>query len=299
MFSKLIAVIIILTIHGPVSAEEVKSRPALLIGNVEYSSDLNEPIVWEPTVDRLSRYTLTLPRHGIQEAIKYSDTAPLFYLSHVNDRGVSLQKEEQGTFYFHVDPTSSRLQYRYSLSPALSLSLGVNYEKNNITPLITGEFRSVSNTQALHQGSLVLSGPTSNVLLSRTQLNMTESHEKIWVLFINQNLSRLSYGLRWFEVVPRTNLVGEFSISSEDPALAFQLERSFINSAGYIGISMTTVTEKAELFLGVHFNFANSTKVDVTSGSHLLTNSAQTLSAQRRIALPYLWRNHFRILDKW
>ena len=116
---------------------------------------------------------------------------------------------------------------------------------------------------------------SSNVLLSRTQLNMTESHEKIWALFINQNLSRLSYGLRWFEVVPRTNLVGEF------------------------GISMTTVTEKAELFLGVHFNFANSAKVDVTSGSHLLTNSAQTLSAQRRIALPYLWRNHFRILDKW
>ena len=94
MFNKFIAALTLLVVCGSASAEETLLGTSLEVEGVRYAQEFRDPILWTPVSNRLSRHTLILPRQGIREAIQYRDTAPLFYLSQVNDGGLSVIKDE-------------------------------------------------------------------------------------------------------------------------------------------------------------------------------------------------------------
>ena len=110
MFNKFTAALTLLVVCGSASAEETLLGASLEVEGVRYSEEFRDPILWTPVSNRLSRHTLILPRQGIREAIQYRDTAPLFYLSQVNDGGLSIIKDEHGTFDFYLTPNQSRFQ---------------------------------------------------------------------------------------------------------------------------------------------------------------------------------------------
>jgi len=264
---------------------------------VRYSHEFRDPILWRPVSYRLSRHTLTLPRQGIREAIQYRDTAPLFYLSQVNDGGLSIIKDEHGTFDFYLTPNQSRVQYLHPLSEALTVSAGVKIEEDDVTPLIAGELRSITGHNGLQHGTLGLSNSSVDLFMARTELNMAETHEKIWTLSLNSKTSRIAYGWRWFDVSRDGTLLTEFGLRDADPVLGVQLERRVQDGIGYVGLLTNTASKKSEAFIGIKYDFASNTRVRMESGQALLSSSAQSLRTLRRNALPNLWRSRIKITE--
>ena len=297
MFNKFIAALTLLAVCGSASAEETLSRPTLEVEGERYSEEFRDPILWAPVSNRLSRLTLTLPNQGIREAIQYRDTAPLFYLSQVNDGGLSIIKDEHGTFDFYLTPNQSRVQYLHPLSEALTVSAGVKVEEDDVTPLIAGELRSITGHNGLQHGTLGLSNSSVDLFMARTELNMAETHEKIWTLSLNSKTSRIAYGWRRFDVSRDGTLLTEFGLSDADPVLGVQLERRVQDGIGYVGLLTNTASKKSEAFIGIKYDFASNTRVRMESGQALLSSSAQSLRTLRRNALPNLWRSRIKITE--
>jgi hypothetical protein len=297
MFNKFIAALTLLVVCGSASAEETLLGTSLEVEGVRYSQEFRDPILWTPVSNRLSRHTLILPRQGIREAIQYRDTAPLFYLSQVNDGGLSVIKDEHGTFDFYFTPNQSRFQYLHPLSEALTVSAGVKIEEDDVTPLIAGELRSITGHHGLQHGTLGLSNSSVDLFMARTELNMAETHEKIWTLSLNSKTSRIAYGWRWFDVSRDGTLLTEFGLSDADPVLGVQLERRVQDGIGYVGLLTNTASKKSEAFIGIKYDFASNTRVRMESGQALLSSSAQSLRTLRRNALPNLWRSRIKITE--
>lgn len=297
MFNKFIAALTLLVVCGSASAEETLLGTSLEVEGVRYSQEFRDPILWTPVSNRLSRHTLILPRQGIREAIQYRDTAPLFYLSQVNDGGLSVIKDEHGTFDFYLTPNQSRFQYLHPLSEALTVSAGVKVEEDDVTPLIAGELRSITGHHGLQHGTLGLSNSSVDLFMARTELNMAETHEKIWTLSLNSKTSRIAYGWRWFDVSRDGTLLTEFGLSDADPVLGVQLERRVQDGIGYVGLLTNTASKKSEAFIGIKYDFASNTRVRMESGQALLSSSAQSLRTLRRNALPNLWRSRIKITE--
>jgi hypothetical protein len=297
MFNKFIAALTLLVVCGSASAEETLLGTSLEVEGVRYSQEFRDPILWTPVSNRLSRHTLILPRQGIREAIQYRDTAPLFYLSQVNDGGLSVIKDEHGTFDFYLTPNQSRVQYLHPLSEELTVSAGVKVEEDDVTPLIAGELRSITGHHGLQHGTLGLSNSSVDLFMARTELNMAETHEKIWTLSLNSKTSRIAYGWRWFDVSRDGTLLTEFGLSDADPVLGVQLERRVQDGIGYVGLLTNTASKKSEAFIGIKYDFASNTRVRMESGQALLSSSAQSLRTLRRNALPNLWRSRIKITE--
>jgi len=298
MFNKFIAALALLVVCGSASAEEALLGASLEVEGVRYSQEFRDPILWTPVSNRLSRHTLTLPRQGIREAIQYRDTAPLFYLSQVNDGGLSVIKDEHGTFDFYLTPNQSRVQYLHPLSDAVAVSAGLHVEENDVTPLIAGELRSITGHRGFQQGALGLTNSSLDLFVARTELNMAETHEKIWTLSLNSKTSRIAYGWRWFDVSRDGTLLAEFGLSDADPMLGVQLERRIQDGIGYVGLLTNTASQETEAFIGIKYDFARNTRIRVESGQALLSSSAQSLRTLRRNALPNLWRSRIKITEQ-
>ena len=298
MFNKFIAAFTLFAVCGSASAEEAQLRAALEVEGVRYSHEFRDPILWTPVSYRLSRHTLTLPRQGIREAIQYRDTAPLFYLSRVSDGGLSILEDEHGAFDFHLTPNQSRVQYLYPLSKALAVSAGIQVEEDDVTPLVAGELRSITGHRGFQQGALGLSNSSVDLFMARTELNASETHEKIWTLSLNSKTSRIAYGWRWFDVSRDGTLLAEFGLSDADPVLGLQLERRVQDGIGYVGLLTNTASKKTEAFIGIKYDFARNTHIRVESGQALLSSSARSLRTLRRNALPNLWRSRIKITEQ-
>ena len=295
MFSRATVATSLFFIFGSVSAEEGLTEPALEVDGRAYTLSNDQPLIWTPTSNNLSRYTLKLPEIGIKEAIQYQDTASLFYLSQVNDRGLSLLKNETGTFKFHVTPKQSRMQYQHAVTEALAVNIGIKVKEDNITPRIAGEFRSITGYQGLQHGSLGISKSSLDLVLAHTELNLSETHEKIWTLSLHSNQSRFAYGRRWFDVVENGSVLAEIGLSDKDPILGVQLEQSFDDVKAYVGVLRNMRAGNTEAFLGIRYNFTNNANIELESDANLLTQSAQSLSDLRQRRLPQLWRSHVKI----
>ena len=295
MFSRATVATSLFFIFGSVSAEEGLTEPALEVDGRAYTLSNDQPLIWTPTSNNLSRYTLKLPELGVKEAIQYQDTASLFYLSQMNDGGLSLLKNETGTFKFRVAPKQSQMQYQHALTQALAVNIGIKVEEGDLTPRVAGEIRSVTGNQGLQQGSLGISKSSLDLYFAHTELNLSETHEKIWTLSLHTDQLRFAYGRRWFDVIENGSLLAEIGLNNKDPILGVQLEQSYDDVTGYLGVLRNMRSGDTEALLGIRYNFSNKANIQVESGGNLMTNSVQSLHYLRRNTIPKLWRSQIKI----
>ena len=205
------------------SANEVQSRFVLGVNGDPEIHALSGPIVWRPVSDQLTRFTLTLPTFGIGEAIKYQDTTSLYYLSDVEDKGLSLVKDVNGAFDFYLKPGLSVYQYRHPITPSISLSPGTKLYEDEHIPILTGEYRLVTGDLSLQRNYLEVSSSFVSLTIDRTELSPSDNLEQIWSASFGSNLTRMSYGLRWFDVIGNENVLAEIGFIDEDLLLVAKL----------------------------------------------------------------------------
>ena len=298
MLIRPITTLALVIVFNSVSANEFQSRVVLEVVGDQKIHDLNEPIVWRPISDQLSRFTLTLPSYGVHDAIKYQDTTSLYYLSNVEDSGLSLAKDIDGTFDFYLNPELSVYQYHHPITPAISLSAGAKFDGDEHMPILAGEYRSIRGDLTFQKHYLEISDSFVNLMMERTELNPNENLEEIWSISLSPNHTRVSYGWRWFEVIGKENLLAEISFFDEDLVFGWQIERVFDTTTGFLGSLTNTVSRETEAFWGIRYDFARGSEILVESDHRLLTNSAQSLAVLRGSALPDLWRSNVSLNEK-
>ena len=237
MLIKSITTLALVVAFTSVSANEVQSRFILGVKGDQETREPGKPIIWTPISGQLSRFTLTLPKYGIREAEKYQDTTSLYYLSDVEDNGLSLVNDINGMFDFYLKPGLSVYHYRRSITPALSLGAGAKIGDDENRPILTGEYRSVSNDLSVQRNYLELSDSVFNLMIERTELSSNENLEKIWSVAFSSSHTRMSYGWRWFDVIGEENLLAEIGLIDEELVVGWQIERPFVSTIAYLVVA--------------------------------------------------------------
>ena len=76
----------------------------------------NGDVTWTPSVRGISKYTFNLPQYGVAEAIRFEDTASLFYLSDIKEREFSVI-EDLGPFIdITLSPQNNSIALRWPVS---------------------------------------------------------------------------------------------------------------------------------------------------------------------------------------
>ena len=295
MLIRFITALSLINAFTSVCATEIGARLALELNENHETPNLSEAIVWKPISNKLSRFTLSLPDYGVQEAVRYQDTASLFYLSHVRDNGLSLVQEQTGTFEFILTPELSVTTYLHPLSRTLSLGLGAQFEDDKNMPIIVSEYRSVADHLSFQRHYLEISKSSLEVLMAHTELSIDERLENTWSLSLSSEQTRASFGRRWFEVIGKNSLLAEIGLTNEDIVFGWQLEHRFNLTTGFFGSLINPASKETAAFVGLRHNFENGSKVKIKSGSDLLSNSAQSLRRLRRDALPKSWKSYLKL----
>ena len=277
-----------------VSADEITSRLTVQVQGAYETGVLSEPVVWKPISDGLSGFTLTLPKYGVMEAVRYKDTAPLFYLSSVDDTGLVVVKDKNGSFDFALRSDQSMAHYRHPITPAMSLGVGVQFEEDETVPRLTGEYRSVLGQNSLQKHYMALSDSTPELMIARTELSSNERLEDIWSVSLTVDQTRMSYGRRWFDIIGTEGLLAEIALIDKHVVLGWQFEHKFHSTTGYFGSSTNAVSNKTTAFWGLKYDFGSGSTMRFESDLNLLSSAAQSLKLLRRSELPYLWRADMR-----
>lgn len=246
--------------------------------------------VWQPEIDGLTRYRLTFPTRSIEQALKYQDTSALYYLARERDQGIGLVAPKNGTFDFCYRENAFRATYVQTISPALSYHVGLSMENETALPIIGGSWRNISGHLRLDQIKAGFIGSSAELSWTRTALQSNEGAERIYALFASENNLEASYGIRWFDLFQKTDVLAEVSLNTRDLRLGAQLERQFGNANGYVGISSVLPTGQSNLVIGLRYALGENVKLQADDGHKLLSGAAPSLKDLRRAALPRLWR---------
>lgn len=292
MLIRFAATSFLITTFASFAASEIRSQNTVGTEVTQDTHTLSEPVVWKPSLHGLTRFTLTLPHQGIHEALIYQDTASLFYLSSVVDNGIALAKHDNPSLEILLKAETSSFHYRQDFTPALSLSVGTRFERNETLPLLGGKFRWVAGRNSLQQNSILLSDTDLHLFSSYAKLSPDEQTEEIWSLSLGLGQERVSYGYRWFDIVRNDSLIAEVGLIDEELVLGWQFEHYFEFLTAYFGSLTNTASHRTETFWGVRHNFGTKSEIRIEHGPDLLSGSTQSLRSLRKMLLPNAWRSN-------
>ena len=272
----------------------------LFLGDVAYASgdSSSDFILWQPTVDGLTRYQLNLPKSGIANALKYKDTAALFYMSQHSDLGIDLIHQDKGQFHASYSTDTFRALYKSAVSPKLSYHLGFERNEENISPLLGGSWRTVTGHTRLDQAIATLSKSGASLSWTRTKLKNDDQSESFYTLLSEAGEFKASFGTRWFDFFQGIDLIAEAGLSEGSFILGAQLEQGIGSADAHLGAKRNLSSGKTDFILGLRYKFGDHTKLTATTQNGLSASKAPTLKPLRRAALSRQWRDKVLLKKK-
>jgi hypothetical protein len=274
-----------------VSAESVNSISLADTASTNGEADSSDPIIWEPRVNGLSRFSLTLPHDGIQDAIRYEDTSSLFYTSLKNYNGLKVIGPEQGGLTLNMTPNDFLLGYAGSFTPQFSYLVGANVDDSDLGPQIHLKYRAVSRPLSLDRYNASLNEDSAGVIWSRTSLISDDEAELLRSLGVGTNGLVAGLGMRKFEFIGGNDAATDLQLKKDELTLSTQIERYFGKGFGYLGLSTNVITGKIKIQFGLRISLEEIVDLHfskISPSENLITPSLKGL---RRKALPALWRS--------
>jgi hypothetical protein len=260
-------------------------------GNKTGEANSSDPIIWEPRVNGLSRFSLTLPHDGIKDAIRYEDTSSLFYTSLKDDKGLKVIGPERSGITLNMTPNDFLLGYEGDFTPQFSYLLGADIDDTGLGPQLNLKYRAVSGPLSLDRYNASFNQDSTGVIWSRTSLINDDEAELLRSLGVGTDGLVAGLGMRKFQFIGGNDAAADLQLRSDELTISAQIERYFGKGFGYLGLSTNVITGKIEIQLGlrisldetVHLHFSKS-----PLSENLMTPSLKGLT---RKALPALWRS--------
>ena len=287
--------IYLLLISAWTASATLADRPQnqLYLGDAASSLEggVEEHILWQPEEAGLSRYQLRIPRSGVPNALKYQDSAALFYLSQKSDLGLHLLQTDPSQLSVSLTPEKSITTYTQFLTPALSYHLGVEVTSDLVEPLLGASWRSVSGHMQLDQTSATVRETDAELSWMRSQLKSDERSERLYSVSNQTGGVTARLGTRWFDFFENADLLAEVGVDDDAFVVGAQFEQQLGSADAYVGAVRNFSSGRADLVLGVKYGFGTDGSIAAATQTGLVSSGAQSLKPLRRAALPQHWRD--------
>jgi hypothetical protein len=274
-----------------VLAESVDSLILVDTANTTREANFSGLIIWEPGVNGLSRFSLTLPHDGIQDAIRYEDTSSLFYTSLTHDKGLKVTGPERSGITLNMTPNNVLLGYEGIFNPQFSYLFGANLDDSELRPQLNLNYRAVFGPLSLDRYNASFNEDSSHVIWSRTSLINGDKAELLRSLGVGTDGLIAGLGLRRFEFIEGNDAAADLQLRSDELTISAQIERYFGKGFGYLGLSTNVITGKIKIQLGLRISLDETVHLHFSKTSPSENLVTPSLKGLRRKALPALWRS--------
>lgn len=277
-----------------ISLVNVASAGAVTEINLSEIEERKSPLVWQPSHDGLTRYQLTIPQKGIDEAIQFRDTSALFYMSTQTDNGIALVQQDNAHLTISMSEDVYGVQYSKPISSNLTFDIGTKIVHQKFTPIFGLSFRSVISHLSLDEFSILYKGDYLDTHWSRSILSDLENSETMWTLEKRQDQFLAGWGYRWFDVIDGYDILGEASFNGKNSVVTAQFETDFGSLNSYFGGQIDLSSKEALILLGGTWSLNRDLSLSISKKSTMLSTKAQSLKSVRRAMLSSYWRSYVR-----
>ena len=254
----------------------------------------NGDLTWTPSVRGISKYTFNLPQYGVAEAIRFEDTASLFYLSDIKEREFTVI-EDLGPFIdITLSPQSNSIELRWPVSRRAFSGIKVT-DRDGLNAYVTGNIITSTTAHSIHQLGVEL-GEEIEIEVTGTKLNLGESSEQFYQVTassLDDQRYSVSYGQRYWQAVGDLDAAWVIGSDADDLFAVFQLEKNFGSTSALLRLS-TEYNSPPKFEIGLQINFDGGVLGDwrIVASDSANRNDAineQSLSKHRYLALAPKW----------
>jgi hypothetical protein len=254
----------------------------------------NGDLTWTPSVRGISKYTFNLPQYGVAEAIRFEDTASLFYLSDIKEREFTVI-EDLGPFIdITLSPQSNSIELRWPVSRRAFSGIKVT-DRDGLNAYVTGNIITSTTAHSIHQLGVEL-GEEIEIEVTGTKLNLGESSEQFYQVTassLDDQRYSVSYGQRYWQAVGDLDAAWVIGSDADDLFAVFQLEKNFGSTSALLRLS-TEYNSPPKFEIGLQINFDGGVLGDwrIVASDSANRNDAineQSLGKHRYLALAPKW----------
>jgi len=254
----------------------------------------NGDLTWTPSVRGISKYTFNLPQYGVAEAIRFEDTASLFYLSDIKEREFTVI-EDLGPFIdITLSPQSNSIELRWPVSRRAFSGIKVT-DRDGLNAYVTGSLITSTTAHSIHQLGVEL-GEEIEIEVTGTKLNLGESSEQFYQVTastLDDQRYSVSYGQRYWQAVGDLDAAWVIGSDADDLFAVFQLEKNFGSTSAFLRLS-TEYNSPPKFEIGLQINFDGGVLGDwrIVASNSANRNDAineQSLGKHRYLALAPKW----------
>lgn len=254
----------------------------------------NGDLTWTPSVRGISKYTFNLPQYGVAEAIRFEDTASLFYLSDIKEREFTVI-EDLGPFIdITLSPQSNSIELHWPVSRRAFSGIKVT-DRDGLNAYVTGNVITSTTAHSIHQLGVEL-GEEIEIEVTGTKLNLGESSEQFYQVTassLHDQRYSISYGQRYWQAVGDLDAAWVIGSDADDLFAVFQLEKNFGTTSAFLRLS-TEYNSPPKFEIGLQINFDGGVLGDwrIVASNSVNRNDAineQSLGKHRYLALAPKW----------
>ena len=212
-------------------------------------------VTWTPTPSGRQRFQYVLPQAAIREALRYHDTASLFYLSRSTEMPIRAVPSRMPNFSVAAAKNGRSARAEWAISHQHWVGLGVSESPNGADWTLTLK----ANVRPDLAGVTTLSaelGALNIYTIEHSKLGINENSETLFhgsVSDEDKGRLSLSYGQRFWDVISGLDVAWAAGVDQEDPFAAVQLERRINRATGALRL---TQKSNASLSVGVGITWA-------------------------------------------
>ena len=256
----------------------------------------NGDVSWTPSARGLSKYSLILPKDGVAEALRFNDTAALFYLSDIKEHEFTVV-EDLGQFIdLTLTPTSNSIELRWPVSRRAFSGIKAT-DRSGLNAYFTGNVITSTTAHSIHQVGVEL-GEEIEIEVTGTKLNLGESSEQFYQVTassLDDQRYSVSYGQRYWQAVGDLDAAWVIGSDADDLFAVFQLEKNFGTTSAVMRLS-TEYNSPPKFEIGLQINFDGGVLGDwrIVASNYANRNDAineQSLGKHRYLALAPKWNS--------
>lgn len=212
-------------------------------------------IVWTPTSYGKARFSYLLPQAGVREAIEFSDTTSLYYLSHVSEMPIEGKVSRTPQGRFEIRDAATQISANWFVTPALSFGIGALKLGDTTEPMLTGTLLLAPSSTELTTLSIDTIGET-RIEFDRVSLHINESSETLLYAALGDDSGAsvsLSYGRRFWDALMGVDIAWAAGFEQDKGFASVQFERDISRMRGALRV---TFTENKSLKVGLSLEIA-------------------------------------------
>jgi hypothetical protein len=253
-------------------------------------------IMWKPYHGNLERFEFIIPREAFFTALRFQDNSDLYYLSKVNDNGLSLSDNANANVKLKINPDNFNLSFSKRFFHNLSFGSQIIYNDDYSIGGNISYDRIIRNSVLINIKGILHNDQFSKLEIGSVFLTNNEQAEIFYQFSVSDygNKKTLNIGKTWFEVSELYDFTSSLDVNKDSVDLSIYTEIEYENNVFNFGIKRLQKWDESVLHFGYlrNFNIKNNIEYALKiQNIDKLNTKFKSLKKFRFIELPRIWKN--------